>query len=106
MNGSIAHPQDDAPEPNGTNHLRMARVCMDAWQGSVYQDKRTGDPVERQRYEDVAYKNAMLHACIAQAEAATRQAEVMEQMLESVAEFVDKTKLIDSLVQWGERQGA
>jgi hypothetical protein len=45
-----------------------------------------------------------MYASLASAEAATRQAEVAESMLEYLAEFVGGTNLVSALLAWGEGQ--
>lgn len=102
--------QDTAPlpeksEPSETHHLKAARRYMAEYEQRINDDRvRFTDIADRQVYEDRAYKQAMMHAAIAQAEAATRQAEVAESMLEFVAELIDKTDLVNSLLQWGYKQ--
>ena len=93
------------PEPSETHHLKAARRHMAEFEHRINDDRvRFSDIVDRQVYEDRAYKQAIMHAAIAQAEAATRQAEVAESMLEFVAELIDKTGLVNSLLQWGYKQ--
>lgn len=94
----------EKPEPPETHHLKMARKYMDEYARRIDSERRFSDIVDRQVYEDRAYKQAIMHAAIAQAEAATRQAEVAESMLEFVAELIDKTGLVNSLLQWGYKQ--
>lgn len=95
----------EKPEPPETHHLKMARRCMAEYEHRINDDRiRFSDIVDRQVYEDRAYKRAMLHAALAAAQAQTRQAEVAESFLEFVAELIDKTDLVNSLLQWGYKQ--
>lgn len=54
---------------------------------------------------DEEVQRAIMYAALASAEAATRQAEVAESMLEFMAEFVGGTNLVKALVAWGEGRG-
>ena len=91
-------PPPEKPEPPETHHLKMARRCMAEYEQRINDDRvRFSDIVDRQVYEDRAYKQAIMHAAIA-------QAEVAESMLEFVAELIDKTDLVNSLLQWGYKQ--
>jgi len=93
------------PEPLDTHHLKLARRHMAEYEQRINDDRiRFSDIVDRQVYEDRAYKRAMLHAALAAAQAQTRQAEVAESFLEFVAELIDKTDLVNSLLQWGYKQ--
>jgi hypothetical protein len=89
-----------------TNHLALAQRHMEDYERRINADNFRGDMLDRQVWEDRAYKLAMLNANYAQAEAATRQAEVMESLLEFVADFVGNTNITDALLQWGYRQKA
>ena len=95
------------PEPLDTHHLKMARKYMGEYEHSINGDRnRFSDIVDRQVYEDRSYKQAMMHAAIAQAEATTLQAEVAESMLEFVADLVGGTDLVNALLHWSYRQKA
>lgn len=92
-------------EITDNHHLKLARQQMEEYEHRINNSGLNSHaPSERQFYEDRAYKRAMMHAAYAQAEAATRQAEVMEDFLEFFADVVGRTDLIDALLQWGYRQ--
>ncbi len=95
------------PEPLDTHHLKAARRYMAEYEQRINDDRiRFSDISDRQVYEDRAFKQAMMHAAIATAEAQTRQAEVAESMLEFAAELVGGTDLVNTLIQIGYRQRA
>lgn len=101
--GRVAPPV--TPEPLDTHHLKLARRYMAEYEQRINDDRTYfSDTAERHAYEDSAYKQAMMHAAIAAAEAQTRQAEVAESMLEFVAELIDKTDIVNALRQWGYKQ--
>jgi hypothetical protein len=82
------------------DYLKLAQRHMDDYERRINADSFRGDILERQAWEDRAYKLAMLNAAYASAEAATRQAAV----LESLCEFAGD--IVDVLVQWDCRQRA
>lgn len=88
------------------HHLALCAKHIQGYEERINSDKRFSDIVDRQVFEDREYKRAMMHGVYAQAEAATRQAEVMESLLETVVELIGGTDLIDALLQWGYKQKA
>lgn len=100
MNGSIAYPQDKA-EPSDTHYLRLAREHMATYEAIMSDDIVVRDEIEAHEQMRVA----QAYAALAAAEAATRQAAVMESLLEFAAEFVGGTNLTAALLAWGERKG-
>lgn len=99
-------PSHDKPAPTDSQHLRAARDWMAAYESRINQENFRGDAHDRQLYEDRAYKQAMMHATYASAEAATRQAEVAESLLDYVADLMGGTNLLDAIMQWSYRQKA
>jgi hypothetical protein len=92
------------PKPTETNHLKLAHQYMEKYEHRINQDSSHSTTEDRQAWEDRAYKQAMMHAAYASAEAATRQAEVAESFLEFMSEFVSKTDLTDALIRWSHHQ--
>lgn len=86
-----------APEPGETHHLVAARRNIEEY-------KKCLGTWGRDESAMVARDLAMMHAAYANAEAATRQAEVAESMLEFVADLVGGTDLVNALLQWSYRQ--
>jgi hypothetical protein len=105
-NPNSAKSQAAKPEPAENEHLKMARAHMEEYTRRINADTRFSDILDRQVYEDRAYHLCMMHAAYAQAEAATRQAEVMESLLEFASEVIARTDLIDGLMQWSCQQRA
>lgn len=101
-NGNGAHvaPTPATPEPLETKHLQLANQAIADYeqQIDIYEQRSEAALIARDR--------AMMHAAYANAEAATRQAEVAESMLEFVGDFVGRTDLVDALLQWSYRQKA
>lgn len=64
-----------------TNSFQQATGYIEEYERRINRDGP--DSPERALYEDRAYKRAMMHAAIAQAEALTRIAEVAETLLEA-----------------------
>lgn len=105
-NDMTAH-DDSSPavaEPADNYHLQMAYTYLVEFENRINSERPMRDIEARQAYENRSYKRAMLHAVIAAAQAQTRQAEVAESFLEFVAELIDKTDLVNSLLQWGYKQ--
>lgn len=80
------------PQPRRTivekaqnHHLALAAKHIEEYDQRTRLDKNVDTPV-RQLFEDRAYKRAMMHAAFAQAQAATRQAEALESLLELAQE--------------------
>lgn len=66
------------------HHLALAAKHIDNYEERINLNGPYSS--ERKLYEDRAYKKAMMHAAYAQAEAATRQAEALESILELAQE--------------------
>ncbi len=89
------------------HHLALATKYINQYEERINDDRsRFSDIIDRQVYEDRAYKQAMMHIGLAQAEAATRQAEALESILEFAADLVGKTDIVEALLQWSEQQRA
>lgn len=72
------------PEPPAPDHLALARKQIEDYEKRANLDRIVRTELEvmvEQLHEDRAYKRAMMHAALAQAEASTRQADALEAML-------------------------
>lgn len=63
--------------------LTEARQHLEQYQNRIDNDNYRGDLESRTRWEDASYKQSMMHAAIAQAEAADRLALALERLAEA-----------------------
>lgn len=91
--GSVAHPPDQVgvgqlelsagvdptfvAATREPNHLCLANQFINDYDHRINQDNAPRDLTMRQLYEDRAYKQAMMHAAYAQAEAMTEMAAML-----------------------------
>lgn len=109
----LAQEQAAAPQPQRTftmepktHHLALARDYINQYEHRINQDNFYGNFEDRLRYEDAAYKQAIMHAAYAQADAATRQAVALESLCEYAGELIGAADLVNALMQWSFRQRA
>lgn len=103
-----------APKPQRTiimeaqnHHLALAQRHADEYERMIYRAPYAGDLTDiaaQQATEDRSYKLAVLNASLAQAEAQTRQAEVMETLIEFASDLIGRTDLVNALMQWSYQQ--
>jgi hypothetical protein len=109
----VAQEQAAAPQPQRifiveakNHHLALAAKHIEEYENRINADRKFSDIVDRQAYEDRAYKQAMMHAAYAQADAATRQAAALESLCEFAGELIGSADLVSALMQWSYRQRA